>query len=306
MQAELVKPPVANTSIGQASMHDSVGFAEWVQEARKAALTAKSEADRAELIRSSVEQMQRLHQPAQEDAVGRAEAAALEARQVAVATREDCNTYVQNARKLAGEAQAAYERLAQQPPPPPPGPTPSGLDDFQQTAQQWLKECEASASVARQHAENASEFAKRANVSAGQAAKRAESIKDAAHRAIGESPGGAGPPQPFVTELKFEIEQLQSQFRDLNQEIGQKVNDRTERRYDPLEGLPEPPGWWKSGPYGPLPGAFGVYTETFAGSRLPPIFKTVTSFLERHIAQLHSWKRIPYRNGLKFSPQVFP
>ena len=30
------------------------------------------------------------------------------------------------------------------------------------------------------------------------------------------------------------------------------------------------------------------YTETFAGSRLPPIFKTVTSFPERHIAQLHS------------------
>ena len=23
--------------------------------------------------------------------------------------------------------------------------------------------------------------------------------------------------------------------------------NRTERRYDPLEGLPEPPGWWKSG-----------------------------------------------------------
>ena len=353
--------------------------------------------------------------------MGRAEAAALEARQVAVATREDCNTYVQNARRLAGDAQAAYERLAQQPPPPSPGPTPSGLDDFQQTAQRWLKECEASASVARQHAENASEFAKRANVSAGQAAKRAESIKDAAHRAIGESPGGAGPPQPFVTELKFELGQLQSQFRDLNQEIGQKVNEfvdlvsdvkidtcnrlddldgklarhsatgsspkggpsmdgleadmqqfreelndvwgrmeadaeaydylderltrlenkttpslgelgprdnsrpprldrpgpgqqparerngpwyedrrsersersetrgrawydrpadrhrrssrdslrsvrygsynRTERRYDPLEGLPEPPGWWKSGPYGPLPGVFGVHGD---------------------------------------------
>ena len=108
---------------------------------------------------------------------------------------------------------------------PPPGPTPSGLDDFQQTAQRWLKECEASASVARQHAENASKFAKRANVSAGQAAKRAGSIKDAAHRAIGEALGGAGPPQLFVTELKFEIRQLQSQFRDLNQEIGQKVND---------------------------------------------------------------------------------
>ena len=30
------------------------------------------------------------------------------------------------------------------------------------------------------------------------------------------------------------------------------------------------------------------YTGTFAGSRLPPIFKTVTSFLERHIAQPHS------------------
>ena len=142
MQAELVKAPVANTSIGQASMHDSAGFAELVQEARKAALTAKSEADRAELMRSSVEQMQSLHRPAQEDAVGRAEAAALEARQVAVATREDCNTYVQNARRLAGDAQAAYERLAQQPPPPSPGPTPSGLDDFQQTAQRWLKECE--------------------------------------------------------------------------------------------------------------------------------------------------------------------
>ena len=27
-----------------------------------------------------------------------------------------------------------------------------------------------------------------------------------------------------MTELKFEIGQLQSQFRDLNQEIGQKVN----------------------------------------------------------------------------------
>ena len=73
-------------------------------------------------MRSSVEQMQSLHRPAHEDAVGRAEAAALEARQVAVATREDCNTYMQNARKLVGEAQAAYERLAQQPPPPPPGP----------------------------------------------------------------------------------------------------------------------------------------------------------------------------------------
>ena len=70
-------------------------------------------------MRSSVEQMQSLHRPAQEDAVGRAEAAALEARQVAGATWEDCNTYVQNARRLAGEAQAAYERLAQQPPPPP-------------------------------------------------------------------------------------------------------------------------------------------------------------------------------------------
>ena len=33
---------------------------------------------------------------------------------------------------------------------------------------------------------------------------------------------------------------------------------------------------------------FSRYTATFAGSRLPPIFKTVTSFLERHIAQLHS------------------
>ena len=113
--------------------------------------------------------------------------------------------------------------MAQQPPPPTPGPTPSGLGDFQQTAQQWLKECEASASVARQHAENASEFARRANLSAGQAAKCAESIKDAAHRAIGESPGGTEPPQPFVTELKFEIGQLQSQFRDLKQKIGQKV-----------------------------------------------------------------------------------
>ena len=142
MQAELVKAPVANTSIGQASMHDSAEFAELVQEARKAAVTPKSEADRAELMRSSVEQMQSLHRPAQEDAVGRAEAAAPEARQVAVATLEDCNTYVQNARRLAGEAQAAYER----------------------------------------------------------------------------------PPQPIVTELKFEIGQLQSQFRDLNQEIGQKVN----------------------------------------------------------------------------------
>ena len=184
MQAELVKAPVANTSIGQASMHDSAEFAEWVQEAPKAALTAKSEADRAKLMRSSAEKMQSLHRPAQEDAVGRAEAAALEARQVAVATREDYNTYVQNARKLAGEAEAAYKRLAQQPRPPPPGPTPFGSDDFQQTAQQWLKECEASASVARQRADNASEFARRANASAGQAAKRAESIKDAAHRAI--------------------------------------------------------------------------------------------------------------------------
>ena len=69
-------------------------------------------------MRSSVEQMQSLHRPTQEDAVGRAEAAALEARQVAVATQEDCNAYVENARKLAGEAQAAYERLAQQPLPP--------------------------------------------------------------------------------------------------------------------------------------------------------------------------------------------
>ena len=111
------------------------------------------------------------------------------------------------------------------PRPPPPGPTPSGLDDFQQTAQRWLKECEASASVARQHAENASEFARRANVSAGQAAKRAESIKNAAHREIADSSGSAGPPQPFVTELKFEIGQLQSQFRDLNQEVGRKVNE---------------------------------------------------------------------------------
>ena len=47
-------------------------------------------------------------------------------------------------------------------------------------------------------------------------------------------------------------------------------------------------------------------TGTFAGSRLPPISKTVTSFQERHTAQPHSWKRIPYRNGLKFSPRVFP
>ena len=51
--------------------------------------------------------------------MGRAEAAAFEARQVAVATREDCNTYVQNARKLVGEAQAAFEGLAKQAPPPP-------------------------------------------------------------------------------------------------------------------------------------------------------------------------------------------
>ena len=58
-------------------------------------------------MRSSVEPMQSLHWPAQEDAVGRAEAASLEARQVVVPTREGCNTYVQNARKLAGEAQAA-------------------------------------------------------------------------------------------------------------------------------------------------------------------------------------------------------
>ena len=90
------------------------------------------------------------------------------------------------------------------PRPPPAGPTPSALDGFQQMAQRWLKEGEASASVAQQHAENASEFAKRANVSAGQAARRAESIKGAAQRAIGESPGAAGPPQPLVTELKFE------------------------------------------------------------------------------------------------------
>ena len=69
-------------------------------------------------MRSSVEKMQSLHRPAQEDAVGRADAAALEARQVAVATREDCNTYVQNAVRLAPEAQPAYEGLAQQPPPP--------------------------------------------------------------------------------------------------------------------------------------------------------------------------------------------
>ena len=33
---------------------------------------------------------------------------------------------------------------------------------------------------------------------------------------------------------------------------------RTKRRFDPLEGLPEPPGWWKSGPYGPLPRVLGV------------------------------------------------
>ena len=96
--------------------------------------------------------------------------------------------------------------------------------------------------MARQYAENASEFAKRANVSAGQAAKRAGSIKDAAHSAIGESPGAARPPQPFVTELKFEIGQLQSQFRDLNQEIGQKVNkfvhlvSDTCNRLDDLDG----------------------------------------------------------------------
>ena len=308
------------------------------------------------------------------------------------------------------------------PRPPPPSATPSGFDDFQQTAQRWLKECEASASMARQHAENASEFAKRANVTAGQAPKRAESIKDAAHRAIGESRGVTEPPQPFLTELKFEIGQVQSQYRDLKQDIGQKVNEfvdlvsdvkintcnsldnldgklaihsatglspkggssingleadmqlfreelndvwaqmeadaeaydyldarltqlenktteslrelgprdhsrpprldspgpvgqqptherngpwyedrrsersersesrgrawydrpanwhrrssrdrlpgvrygsynRTERRYDPLEGLPEPPGWWKSGPYGPLPGVFGVHGD---------------------------------------------
>ena len=83
-------------------MHDSAGVAELVQEARKAALTAKSEADRDELMRSSVEQMQSLHRPAQEEAVGRAEAATLEARQVAVATREDCDTYVQNACRLVG------------------------------------------------------------------------------------------------------------------------------------------------------------------------------------------------------------
>ena len=120
MQAELVQALVANTSIVQASTHDSAGFAEWVQEAPKAALIAKSEADRAELMRSSVEQMQSLHRPAQKNALGRAEAAALQARQVAVATRKHRNTYVQNARKLAGEVQAAYERLAQQPPPPPP------------------------------------------------------------------------------------------------------------------------------------------------------------------------------------------
>ena len=111
IQAQLVKALVANTSIGQAIMYDSTQFAELVQEGRKAALTAKSEADRAELMRSSVEQMQSLHRQAQEDAVGRAEAAALKARQVAVATREDCNTYVQNARRLAGEAQEPYEMM---------------------------------------------------------------------------------------------------------------------------------------------------------------------------------------------------
>ena len=71
MQAELGKAPVANTSIGQASMHDSAGFAELVQEARKAALTARSEADEAELMSSSLEQMQSLHRPAQQDAMGR-------------------------------------------------------------------------------------------------------------------------------------------------------------------------------------------------------------------------------------------
>ena len=31
--------------------------------------------------------------------------------------------------------------------------------------------------------------------------------------------------QPFVTELKFEIGQLQSQFCDLKLEMGQKVNE---------------------------------------------------------------------------------
>ena len=39
--AELVKEPVANTTIRQAIMHDSAGFAEGLQEARKAALRAK-------------------------------------------------------------------------------------------------------------------------------------------------------------------------------------------------------------------------------------------------------------------------
>ena len=88
-----------------------------------------------------------------------------------------------------------------------------------------MKECEASASVAQQHAENASEFAKRGKVSAPRAAERAESIKDAAHRALIESPGGSEPPQLFVTELKFEIALLQSEFTHFKQEIGQKVNE---------------------------------------------------------------------------------
>ena len=36
---------------------------------------------------------------------------------------------------------------------------------------------------------------------------------------------------------------------------------QTERHYDPLEHLPEPPAWWRSGPYGPLPGVLGVHGD---------------------------------------------
>ena len=35
-----------------------------------------------------------------------------------------------------------------------------------------------------------------------------------------------------MTELKFEIGQLQSQFRDLNQEIGEKVNEFVDLVFD--------------------------------------------------------------------------
>ena len=80
-----------------------------------------------------------------------------------------------------------------------------------------------------------------------------------------------------------------SSSRDSLRSVRYGGYNRTERRSDPLEGLPEPPGWWKSGPYGPLPGVFGVHGDIR--------WFQIAPFFSRRL--LHSWKGISHSRTAK-------